>query len=84
MEEITVKEYAKLRGCTERYVIKLISEGKLIANEKFGQRGQKGLNYMIPLASIDPKLIAKYRRIESRKANSRKPKESEPVSLPDK
>ncbi len=84
MEEITVKEYAKLRGCTERYVIKLISEGKLIANEKFGQRGQKGLNYMIPLASIDPKLIAKYRRIESRKANSRKPKESKPVSLPDK
>lgn len=84
MEEITVKEYAQLRGCTERYVIKLISEGKLTVNEKWGQRGQKGLNYMIPLASIDPKLIAKYRRIESRRAGSGKPRETKPVTLPDK
>lgn len=85
MEEITVKEYAQLRGCTERYVIKLISEGKLTANEKWGQGGNKGLSYVIPLSSIDdPKLIAKYKRIESRKANSGKPKEIKPVTLPDK
>lgn len=85
MEEITVKEYAQLRGCTERYVIKLISEGKLTANEKWGQGGNKGLSYVIPLSSIDdPKLIAKYKRIESRKANSGKQKEIKPVTLPDK
>ncbi len=85
MEEITVKEYAQLRGCTERNVIKLISEGKLSANERWGQGGNKGLSYMIPLSSIDdPKLIAKYRRIESRKANNGKPKEIKPVTLPDK
>ena len=85
MEEITVKEYAQLRGCTERYVIKLISEGKLSANEKWGQGGNKGLSYMIPLSSIDdPKLIAKYRRIKSRKANNGRTKETKPVTLPDK
>lgn len=84
MEEITVKEYAQLRGCTERYVIKLIAEKKLAAYERWGQRGQKGLNYMIPLASIEPKLIAKYRRIQSSKAGGSRPKELKPVPLADK
>ena len=54
MEELTVKEYAALRGCTERYVVKLIAEKKLTAYERWGQKGAKGLNYMIPLASIEP------------------------------
>lgn len=85
MKEITVKEYAQLRGCTEQYVRKMISENRLTANERWGQGGNKGLSYMIPLSSIDdPKLIAKYRRIESRKANSGRPKEAMPVTLPDK
>lgn len=84
MEEITVKEYAQLRGCTERYVIKLISENKLTAYERWGQRGNKGLNYMIPLASIEPKLIAKYRRIQSRKAGGSRTKELKPVLPADK
>lgn len=84
MEEIAVKEYAQLRGCTERYVIKLIAEGKLTAYEKWGQVGSKGLNYMIPLASIEPKLIAKYRRIESRKAGNGGKKEPKPVISADK
>ena len=84
MEEITVKEYAQLRGCTEQYVRKMISENRLTVVEKWGQGGNKGLSYMIPLASIEPKLIAKYRRIESRKANNDKPKETKPVILPDK
>lgn len=83
MEEITVKEYARLRGCTERYVIKLISEKKLTVYEKWGQRGQKGLNYMIPLESLEPKLIAKYRRIESRKADGGKPREPKPAIAAD-
>ena len=34
MEELTVKEYAALRGCTERYVVKLIAEKKLAAYER--------------------------------------------------
>lgn len=84
MEEITVKEYAQLRGCTEQYVRKMISENRLTVVEKWGQGGNKGLSYIIPLASIEPKLIAKYRRIKSRKANSGKPKEIKPAVLPDK
>lgn len=82
MEELTVKEYAALRGCTERYVVKLIGEKKLTVYERWGQGGNKGLSYMIPLAALEPKLIAKYRRIESRKAGG-KPKEAKPVPVTD-
>ena len=71
MERLTVKEYAQLRGCTERYVVKLINDGKLAAEETWGKTGNKGLNYLIPLAAIEPKLIAKYRRIRSRKEGKR-------------
>ncbi len=84
MEEITVKEYAQLRGCTERYVTKLIAEKKLLAYERWGQGGNKGLSYMIPLASIEPKLIAKYRRIQSRKVGGSRTKELKPVLPADK
>lgn len=78
MEEVTVKEYAQLKGCSERYVTKMIAEKKLTAYEKWGQRGQRGLNYMILLE--DPVLIAKRRRIESRKASSGRRKEPKPVA----
>lgn len=83
MEYLTVKEYAELRGCTERYIIKLINDGKLSVEERWGNRGNKGLNYLIPLASIDVKLQAKYRRIHSRRENAGKPKEAKPAPLPD-
>lgn len=83
MEYLTVKEYAELRGCTERYIRKLINEGKLTAEESWGKGGNKGLNYRIPLPSIEPKLQAKYRRIHSRKENAGKPKEQKPVLIPD-
>lgn len=83
MEYLTVKEYAELKGCTERYTIKLINDGKLAAEERWGNRGNKGLNYLIPLASIELKLQTKYRRIQSRKANVGKPKETKPILIPD-
>lgn len=83
MEELTVKEVADLKGCTVQYIRKLIVEKKLTAYERWGQGGNKGLSYMIPLAALEPKLIAKYRRIESRKAGSSKPKEAKPVPMTD-
>ncbi len=83
LEYLTVKEYSELRGCTERYTIKLINEGKLTVEESWGKGGNKGMSYLIPLASIDIKLQAKHRRIQSRKANAGKPKEPKPVQLPD-
>lgn len=42
MEQITVEEYADLKGCTVQYVRRLISNGKLKANERFGAGGKNG------------------------------------------
>lgn len=62
MENITVKEYAELRGCSERYIRKLIEKGEIKAEGSFGKGGIRGMVYVIPLASIEPKLIRKYQR----------------------
>lgn len=83
MEQLTVKEYAQLCGCSERFVRKLIDDKKIIAEEKFGAGGNKGMYYQIPLASIEPKLIAKYRRIQSRKESAGREKPVKPVVLVD-
>ena len=73
MEQISVEEYAELRGCTSRYVRKLIKEGKISAVERFGAGGKNGLSYMIPLAECDPKIIKKYNRLHNIKATEEKP-----------
>lgn len=65
MDSISVKEYAELRGCTERYVRKLISEGKIEAESIYGKKGRSGKNFVIPLASLEPKLLKKYKRIHN-------------------
>lgn len=84
LEYLTVKEYSELHGCKERYTRKLISEGKLAAEESWGKGGNKGLSYRIPLAAVEPKLQVKYRRIRGRKVNAGETKEAKPASLPDK
>lgn len=63
MEQITVEEYASLRGCTVQYVRRLISSGQVRATERFGAGGRNGLSYLIDLADCDPALIKKYKRI---------------------
>lgn len=73
MEQISVEEYANLKGCTERYVRKLISEGKIKATERFGAGGKNGLSYMIPLAGCEPKIIKKYNRLHGIKTAEAKP-----------
>lgn len=69
MEYLTVEEYAKLRGCTERYVRKLINEKKIQAEmiTEIKRGGNSGKSYQIPLPSIEPKYIAKYKRIQKQK-----------------
>lgn len=62
MDSLTVNEYADLKGCTVRYVQKLISDNKLQATESFGAGGKCGLSYLIPLSSIEPDLQKKYQR----------------------
>lgn len=67
MEQLTVTEYADLKGITSRGVRKLISEGKLQAAISFGSGGASGRGYLIPLAAIEPKLQKKYMRIHKEK-----------------
>ena len=69
MEYLSVEEYAKLRGCTPRYVNLLISKGKVKAELFSGLKGggNGGEVHRIPLPSIEPKLLTKYRRIQKQK-----------------
>lgn len=68
MEYLSVEEYAKLRGCTDRYVRTLIDKGKVRAEVVTGlNTGRGGINYRIPLPSIEPKLQTKYKRIQKQK-----------------
>lgn len=67
MEQLTVAEYAELKGITSRGVRKLISEGKLQATISFGSGGASGRGYLIPLAEIEPKLQKKYMRLHREK-----------------
>ncbi len=63
-----MEEYAQLRGCTHYYVIKLIQKGTVKAETVNGVRGGNGGKmYQIPLPSIEPKLLTKYRRIQKQK-----------------
>lgn len=84
MEYLSVPEYAKLRGCSNQYVHKLLSQGKLHAIEDtvLKRGGCGGVTYKIPLASIEPKLIKKYRRQQDRKNGVQKPKTEARLNLP--
>ncbi|MDD3415512.1 MAG: Mu transposase C-terminal domain-containing protein [Lachnospiraceae bacterium] len=81
MEQISTEEYAELRGCTERHVRRLISEGKIFATEKFSTGGKNGVKYSIPLAECDPKIIKKYNRIHNIKSAETKPEK--PYLIPE-
>lgn len=55
---LTVKEAAELRGCSERYIRKNVSEGKLKAVEKTNSLNRKV--YLIPLDAFDEAIQHKY------------------------
>ena len=67
MEQLTVAEYAELKGITTRGVRKFIAEGKLQASIPFGSGRASGRGYLIPLAAIEPKLQKKYMRLHREK-----------------
>lgn len=87
METLTANEYAELRGCTVRYVQRLIKDGKIKANEVFGAGGKKGLSYQIQIADIEPALQKKYMRKlakeKSREEEKENPSPPAPVNLED-
>lgn len=75
MEEtyLTVKELAELKGCTERYIQKKIQEGVILAEQiEIMQQGpgRGGIQYRIPLSSLDSKLQRRFKRrlISAKKA----------------
>ena len=60
---LTVKEVAMLKGCSEQYIRRLTSEGKLAFEiEESKGRGNAKLEYRIPLTSLDSKLQKKHKR----------------------
>lgn len=80
MEYLSVQEYARLRGCSERYIRQLIKEEKLCAIEDHGALGggNGGISYRIPGSSIDPKLLRKYQRQQRRENGQPDPKPEKP------
>lgn len=84
MEYLSVPEYAKIRGCSEQYVHKLISQEKIhvLKDTVLKRGGCSGVTYKIPLASIDPKLARKYQRQQDRKNGVERPKPERQKDLP--
>ena len=82
MEYVSTRIYALLRGCSERYVRGLIGQGKLIAEEIDGKGGDSGRQYRIPLASIEPKYIKKWKRIQAKESGVQDPPKEKTVPVP--
>lgn len=57
---LTVEEYAKLRGCTPQYICKLCSNGKISTFLQKGVRARGGKSYLIPLATLPNHEIKRY------------------------
>ena len=68
VEYLSVSECAELMGKSERGVRKLVSEGCLKAVEVAGANGggNSGKSYRIPLATLDPRLIRKWKQRQRR------------------
>ncbi len=85
MEEIylTVKELAELKGCTERYIQLQINRGNIEFICIEGQRtGQGGIQYRIPLSSLDSKLQSKFkRRLKALQKDSLEVPEGKPLPV---
>lgn len=65
-ELLTVKEVAKLRGCSEQFVRKLISSGELRAVEHEKPRNSHK-QYMIPLSELQADLQLRHRELNGPK-----------------
>lgn len=77
MQNLTVKEVAGLRGCSERYIRNLIQRGDLRADEVPGAVGRGGISYLIPFAALDKKSQRKYLRLHPQE------QEEEPKDQPE-
>ena len=58
MEYLTVKEVAELKGCSERYIKKIVQNGKLEALTETNEKNRP--KYLIPVSALPEELKAKY------------------------
>lgn len=59
MEELTVKQVAALKGCSEQHIRSQISTGRLVFREA-EDKSNNFKQYLIPVNSLDPRLQQKY------------------------
>lgn len=59
MDFLTVKEAAELKGCSERYIQKLVKDGKLEAEMRMDESIRQ-MRYMIPLSALPEALQARW------------------------
>lgn len=59
MDYLTVKEAAELKGCSERYIQKLIKEGKLNSEQNVNSCNNQ-MCYMIPVSALPENLQVKW------------------------
>lgn len=60
MEYLSVKEVAELKGCSERYIKRIIQDGKLEAKTEFNEKNRP--KYLIPVSALPEEIRAKYYR----------------------
>lgn len=59
MDYLTVKEAAELKGCSERYIQRLIKVGKISAESRVNQCNNQ-ICYFVPISEFSDELQAKY------------------------
>lgn len=76
---LTAKQVAEVKGCSDRYIKRLIQEGKLQAKEILNDKNRK--TYLVPLDALDEELQQKWYQM-----NLENPPEdiSAPEPVPDK
>lgn len=83
MEYLTVCEVSELKGCTARYIKRIIQEGKLTAISDINDRGRK--KYLIPISALPDELQIKYYKQHGEEfADSAAPPEKKPPAKPQK
>ena len=55
---LTAKQVSELKGCSYRYIKRIIQEGKLSAVETVNEKNRK--TYLVPLDALDEELQHKW------------------------
>ena len=67
---LTAKQVAEVKGCSPRYIKKIIQDGKLKAVETVNSKNRK--TYLVPLDALDEELQHKYYQLIAREFDTSK------------